>query len=461
MDIPQEYIIHDTRVAKDFQGITICGYKRKDVLNAFQNAMINNKLEDAMRWLVELHSTGLNNQIWTTLKNIYFKYIHINNPKYLFYLLKREKTYLHILNNYPKKHEIFTRNDQEIRNLLCELSAISVLTKKNNLFLPKSLPTINAKSFQKEEIHKRMISKDVDKIIDFIFPKTSNEEKLGLNEIINNLTSKKGTFQNCIYWYLWLEKMESSKKKDKILLPESDDKYKSHWIFILWEIILSFQSKLDKNNLIFLKKLHHIYKKNFKPSDISKKKYYIFISFYIFFHEINWNINIFQQEFLIIQTNANINKMYRDVIANIERNISEETKKLLYKEYYKLYNKFNDISTQTTILKKVKNPNLDEEINKVLFTEYPEFNELRDNSEIQVTTNNIRSQKTLISKNKTHRDVENEKELRENKKLEVFTNLIAYKKDKSENNNKPKNVLEYYNDDNNIIYKNINFDKRK
>ena len=182
MEIPHSYIIHDTRIAKDFQGITICGYKRKDVIDAFQNSIINNKIEDAIRWCVELHSTGLNNQIWNSLKTIYFKYIHINNPKLFFYLLKREKDYLKIICDYPKKHEIFTRNNQEIRNLYSELTSICTLTKKNNLFLNKSLPHINNKSFDKDDIHKRMISKNVNKIELSNIP---NELNIGANDYKN------------------------------------------------------------------------------------------------------------------------------------------------------------------------------------------------------------------------------------------------------------------------------------
>jgi len=214
MEIPDSYIIHDTRIGKDFKGVTICGYKRSDVYKAFQNSMINNKLEDSIRWASELHSTGLNNILWESLYHVYFRYIHINNPKYFFYFLKREKDYLNIIKKYPKKHEIFSRNNQEIRNLYAELTAICSLTKKNNLFLQKSLPTINNKSFEKEDIHKRMISKDLDKIIDYVFNTTTNEMKLALNEIINNLSSKNGTFQNCIYWYLWIEKIDNNNKKN-------------------------------------------------------------------------------------------------------------------------------------------------------------------------------------------------------------------------------------------------------
>jgi hypothetical protein len=68
MDIPKSYIIHDTRIAKDFKGVTICGYKRLDVIKEYQNSIINNKLEDAIRWCVELHSTCLNKQLWDSIK---------------------------------------------------------------------------------------------------------------------------------------------------------------------------------------------------------------------------------------------------------------------------------------------------------------------------------------------------------------------------------------------------------
>lgn len=456
MEIPDSYIIHDTRTSKDFKQVTICGYKRKDVLNAFQNSIINNKLEDSIRWCVELHSTGLNQQIWNSLKNIYFKYIHINNPKLFFYLLKREKDYQHCINKYPKKHEIFTRNNQEIRNLYAELIAIFTLTKKNNLFFNKSLPTINNKSFLKEEIHKRMISKNLDKIMDFVYNSTKNYERLALNEIINNLENSKGTFQNCIYWYLWLEKMDNSKKKENniiflnIIVKDNENKYFDHWIFILWNIINKFKDNLDKNNSIFLKKLHHIYTKNFKLSDINKKRYYIFCAFYIFFNNVNWNMLLPNQEYLIIQSNANINKMYENIIKNIECNLSDESKKILYKNYNKL---FIDIFNKKTVIKKIRDTNLNTEINKVLFTNYPEYSKELKNEEIK---------NDLISTNMTTNDIEEQKYEIKNKKLNAFSQFITYKKEAKEEPFKQKNVLDYYiNEPENNIIKNINFSKKK
>ena len=467
MEVPTLYIIHDIRMQKDFKGITICGYKRKDVTAAFENSMINNNLEDAIRWCSELHSTGLNNVIWNSIKNIYIKYIHINNPKFFFYILKREKDYNNIIQHYQKKHEIFTRNNQEIRNLYAELTAISSLTKKNNLFLPKSLPIINSKSFEKNEIKKRMISRNFDNIIEYIYNSTTKEIKLGLNEILTNLSSKHGTFQNCLYWYLWLEKLEKLQKdEDKIILTnninrydtsEVNNKFFDHWTTILWNIILSFKNYLDKNNLILLKKIHHVYKKNFKLSEISKKKYYFFIVFYILKENINWNINIFNNEYLIIQSNANINKMYKNIIKNIESNLSFESKDYLYKKYNKLYQK--QFENKIT-LKKIKDTNLTDDINKVVYTDYPEYKILNKN-EFDFKENNYENNnktEKLIKKNMNLQDIIDSKEVVKDKKINAFREFFVYKKNSIQ---KEKNVLDYYIENTEDEFKNINFSNKK
>jgi hypothetical protein len=457
MEIPTEYIIHDIRFTNDFKGITICGYKRKDVINAFQNSMINNKLEDSIRWYVELHCTGLNKQIWDSIDLVYSKYIHINNPKLFFYILKRRKDYNNIIKKFPKKHEIFSRNNQEIRNLYSELVAILSVTKKNNIFLQKSLPSIKNTSFEKTEIKKRMISKNLDNISNYIHNTTTNEMKLALNEIINNLLYINGTFQNCLFWYLWLEKVSNkNKNKDNKIVYENinltkDDQYFDHWTFILWNIILSFENKLDKNNIIFIKKMEYIYKSNFKLTSINKYKNYFFICFYIIKHNINWNISLYQYEYLIIQSNANINTMYKNIIINLESKLSNDTKNNLYKTYNQLY--FN-INNSKTIVKKVKNTNLDEDINKVLLTSYPEYDELRNKKESNIINQKIKNEENknnLIHKNKTERDVLNQKEEDKNKKISAFTNFTPTKKTSIEKEkNKIKTIIDYYisNDDN-------------
>lgn len=503
MNIPEDYIIHDTRVAIDFKGVTISGYKRLDVVSAYQNAMINNKLEDSIRWCAELHSTGLNSQIWSSLYNVYFKYIHVNHSKFFIYFLKREKEYYRIINNYPKRHEIFTRNNQEIRNLLCEITSIAALTKKNNLFLPKSLPKIGEKDLAKENIQKRMVSRNLDDLNDFIYNTTTNEMKIGLNEILVNLGSKRGTFENCIYWYLWLEKVIEHRKKEKVM-PSSNQiifetwkvdrvkkindknenseqsKYFDLWVYIIWDIILYFYEDLDKNNAVYLKKIHNLYKKNFKTTQISSKKYYIFISFYLIKKNINWNLNLYPIEYLVIQTNANINSVYRNIILNLESNLSHEMKEILYKKYYQIF--FEEVNKNKGRLNgnptKIKDTTLDKDLNTIVYSKHGGYirkNETHENDFGKGFTigednyedenyeendnndnNDYNNKNNLVYKNKTGKDVLDGIEDKKNKKLTAFKDLITYK------SSIPKEKPELNLDNSNNIdsFKEIQFSKK-
>jgi len=447
MEIPYDYQIYDTRANKDFKGITISGYKRTDVIKTFQNSMINNKLEDAIRWGVELHCTGLNFNLWDSLEMIYIRYVHIHHPKLFFYINKRKKDFENIIRKYPNKHEIFTRNNQELRNLYSELIAMITITKKSNIFLNKSLPSIKNTSFEKIEIKKRMISTNFNNILPFINEPISNNIKLGLNEIINNLLYLNGTYQNCYFWYLWIEKLNSKNKENNNLIKYED--YNEYWTFIIWKIILNFENKLSRNNFIFIKKLEELYKNNFKLSCVNKRKYHIFISLYILKNNINWNIPLYNNEHLIIQSCANVNSMYKSVIGNIHSNLSNENIKILEREYNELYYNLNNPKIKEP--QKIKNLNLDEDINKVVFTSNIDMYDISVNKQNnnKHDINLLKKQKKekeqqLIDKNKTLRDVIDKKLEEQNKKLEAYTNFVTYKK--KEEKPKTKSVIEYYKD---------------
>ena len=206
MDIPNKYLICDIRSSKDLNGGTISGYKKRDVVNAFQNSIINNKIEEALYWGVELHISTYDKDIWKSIYDIYKKYIHINNPKLFFYIIQRENDYNNILSYFPKKHFIFSRNNQEIRNLFCDLITILSLSKKNNLFLDKALPKVNISKITKNEIKERIINQNYNIIQDLGYDNLNNTEILCINQIFHNLNNHQGTLKNCFYWYILLEK---------------------------------------------------------------------------------------------------------------------------------------------------------------------------------------------------------------------------------------------------------------
>lgn len=378
--IPDRYIIHDMRQAKDFNKLTISGYKKQDVVIAFQNSMINNKIEDSIRWLVELHSSGMESNIWPSLYLLVTKYVHINNPKLYIYFNKRFAEYEAILNKYPPKlQHIYSRNNQEIRNMLAELTSICCLTKKNNIFLSNSMPKLGKNFLEKENLSKRMLSKDLYDIIDYCYDTTTNEMKLALNEILTNIRSNKGTFENCLYWYLWLEKNELIRKKDIGKSAESED-INELWTIIIWKIINDHKHQLDDSNKIFIKKLHDDYMDNFKISSINKKKYLIFIVFYTFKKKINWGISLYQQEYILLQVLGNINRMYEKIKNQNESKLSQENKNILYTNFNKIfYKKHENTIVPEKRPERIADNGLNEESNEIIFTKYPEYHQISKN----------------------------------------------------------------------------------
>jgi hypothetical protein len=411
--IPDKYIIHDLRNSREFKKLTISGYKIQDVTKAYQNSMINNNLEDSIRWCVELHCTGLENNIWDSLYILITKHIHINNPKLFIYLKKRQKEYESIISKYPPKfYHIYSKNNQEIRHIFAELTSLCCLTKKNNIFLQTSLPKLGNNFFDKNNLSKRMISRDLDNIIDYCNNNTTKELKLGLNEIYSNIESNKGTFDNCLYWYLWIEKAESIRNKDikndnNIIYNEEDNEL---WVMILWKIINKHKSFVDDNDKIFIKKIFNDYTNNFKLSYINKKKYLLFMAFYVLKKKINWSIQLYQQEHLLLQVIGNINKMYEKIKVNNESHLNNDSKTILYKNFnnifYKKYDK-DEVKIKQPV--KIFDNRINPEDNKILFTKYPEYEQISRKKKVEFIINNKEEKSDHNSRNNEYnlRNIDN------------------------------------------------------
>ena len=508
MNIPEPYLVIDLRPIQEFKGITVSGYKRQDVINAYQNSMINGKLEEALKWCVELHVTGLNKNIEDILMNVYYKYIHIHNPHFYIYLLKRFREYEKIIQSYPpKRHEVFTRNDQEIRHIFSELTAITTLTKKNNIYLPKSLPKLDKTFYHKEEIRRRMMAQSIEKIYDFVHLQMDSDIKLSLNEIYVNLHSSKGTFLNCVYWYLWLNKVEGMKRKDnhvgirpdiKELKPVEgvSEEYWYLWIWPLWEIIFYTIKKreIEDEKKYFIKKMYEDYKTEFKPPQMNKKMYLLFTAFYLLKNKIEWNIPMIMQEYLIIQSTANINTIYRDIKVYLENTLSHEDKNVLYEQYMNLIFKFEEDENEKNQVVKMKEPEQLREtyISQVDATQYPSFKPLSRNNfreeEINIEYHNIIEDQARMVENDIEREITkglrsrqqdssnpisrvqklkknilSQEDLdpyieKQNRKLDLYTQFIPKK---SDSQSKPQNEENNHHHSKERVMKTIEFKSRK
>jgi hypothetical protein len=432
MEIPNNYLVCDIRTSKDFKGATISGYKKADVIHAFQNAIINNRIEEALYWNVELHNSTYTKEIWNSIINVYLKYIHINNPKLFFYILQRENDYNKIIEHYPKNHYLFTRNNQEIRNLFCDLVCTLTLSKKNNIFLDKSLPKVNLNKITKEDIKNRILTENYNIVQDLNCDSLNNTEILCINQMFHNLNNHQGTLKNCFYWYLLLEK--SSKEKDKINKENINDivhsatnihknsmlnyvtKEKIHWNELIFKMLEKILMNNQKNNML-IHKLKSYYQIHFKPAKVSSLKYIYFIIFSIIKNDINWNQPLIHKYSIYIQCCANINQIYSTISQNILNKLDSFDRELYVQKFYEAKEKMikNNSKEVTKIYEENNNINL----NKII-----KGNPLKP----KYTTEDLHDEKQLINKNKTKQDVIDAKEEKTLKKLDFFNQMIVKKR---------------------------------
>ena len=66
-DIPDKYYINDFRRITDFKKNTFNGYQKSDVLTALQKSILEQKLEEACHWAVEMLVSGHLMECWDRL----------------------------------------------------------------------------------------------------------------------------------------------------------------------------------------------------------------------------------------------------------------------------------------------------------------------------------------------------------------------------------------------------------
>ena len=150
-DVPEEYLITDTRKSSEFSGKTISNYKKRDVVNGLHDSMVNQKIEDACRWCIELNSSNMNNDIWSEIIVVYAKNININNFRILKQLYTKYIYYKRLIKGVDKKNIIHTRNVQEIRNMFVFLITQISLSAKNDLFSKKIIPKVKDVDFNEKD----------------------------------------------------------------------------------------------------------------------------------------------------------------------------------------------------------------------------------------------------------------------------------------------------------------------
>lgn len=313
MDVPLDYSIIDKRKATEFSDITFSHYPKADVIKKMRETIINGKLEEACYWFVEIHISGKLDILWKEIINIMTININIENPYLSSWLWMKFKKYNKILEQFNRQFIYENRNNQEIRNLLTDV--ISVITLSNKNAKLKSLPKLQEKDLNNSK--NRLVAKNYKLVENMVSNEDDDSVIMASNEIAHLLINYNYQFQDVLYWYMWLVKMDGFKKKNNLpinkkkrLVKNVNEKYYYDWIWLIWEIILTETERRNDDRLE--NEIHALY--NFyrwKYSNKTSKQNILFNAIMLLKCKINWWQPVIRKYEYRIQAICNINQIYR------------------------------------------------------------------------------------------------------------------------------------------------------
>ena len=319
MDIPKEYQINDKRSIDFFKKISFSNYEKKEILIELKKNIIDYRLEAAIYWSTELLISGYINELLDLLIKIICLNINKSSPKLPILLNERLTKIDNILASYNLKKDLEYRNNQQLRNTVCELVSILTISNKNKTI---TFSKIKEVYFDINVLKNRLQAKNLELLNNVMKEDDPSELQLSLNEMaycLNNNSSCDLIF----FWLSWIltwEKKQIKKNGSFICANRhvlKSNEYNTDVIWLIWDIIVNETNKRVNLNLrISINSLFELFKKNYKPSNKSKKIDYLLYSIILLVDTKDYNIPINHLDPLIIQVCSNINIMYKNAKKN-------------------------------------------------------------------------------------------------------------------------------------------------
>jgi len=279
--------IIDSRVLKDFKDQTFGGYRLASASSALDKAIIEDKIEPALHWALQLFLSGIVNPLWAKFISVASKSINIYNPKLPEFLYNKTNQFQQIVDNqkFTKDNILLLRNHSSVRLLLAEMVSVLCLSRKRKL---NQLPRIKKEEFIIDNFKSKLEAKDNRLVENILIDGDPSEIKIAVNEMayhIHNSNSNKA-----LYWLNWIIEWEkiNSKKYGKYecgmrSIEGVDGKYFKDVVWLIWSVINKLRqikfSNIDRsfggdssNQIINLQKL---YINKFTPASRSKKQNFI------------------------------------------------------------------------------------------------------------------------------------------------------------------------------------------
>jgi len=354
MTIPIDYRISDTRSLKSFNKKTFGNFLVKDVVNAFNKALMTCKLEESCNWAVELLISGLFDKFWDKVFSIFLKNININNPNLPFFIYKRYSKFLVYYRKYDNKLEL--RNNQVIRNMFCEICCVLCSSVKLKSI---GFSKIENKDFNMGYLSTKMKADSNKYVSDKIKYGDPNELNIIMNEFNYNLVTK--NYELSSYWMSWVfefEKKNTSKNKTYICayreIDGIDTKFKHDICWFFWEILIKEAQNKDEDFKNNIESLFKLYKNEFKPSKKSKKNYLLLLAVKYFTDIYKFSNKLIGDYSVLIQATSNINNIFINKINGEVNKYKDYNEKKKYEDNVPVIKKENEVKKKKEELKKLK-----------------------------------------------------------------------------------------------------------
>ena len=336
--------IIDSRLLKDFKNQTFGGYNISKASAALDKAIMEEKIEPALHWSLQLFLSGLINPLWNKLITIAVKNINIYNPKLPEFLYNKNIQWQTIVDNtkFAKDNILLLRNHPAIRLLLAEMVVILVLSKKRKL---NTLPKINKTDFIIDNFKSKLEAKDSKLVDNVIMNEDPSEIKIAINEFAFHIYNR--NINKALYWLNWILEWEkiNSKKYGKYECASRvnegiDAKYFKDVVWLIWNVIYKISKE---NSLISINKtnsnnnnnndwnhqincLFKLYTYKFTPSTRTKKQNYIILSILYITETIDYVIPLVDRPELLFESLLGFDKIIvslksQQVIHNTNNNL--------------------------------------------------------------------------------------------------------------------------------------------
>jgi hypothetical protein len=233
--------INDSRMVKDFKDQVFGGYKLSAASAALDKALLEDKIEPALHWGLQLLLSGTVQPLWNKLISFACKAINIYNPTLPEFIYNKNQAWLHITENarYTKDNILTLRNHPTVRLLLAEMITVIATSKKRKLNV---LPRIKKEEFIIDNFKSKLAAKD-NSLVEGIFQDGDPAEiRIAANEMAFQIYH--GNLAKGLYWLNWILEWEkiNTKKYGKYecasrITPDVDGKYYKDVVWLIWAVL--------------------------------------------------------------------------------------------------------------------------------------------------------------------------------------------------------------------------------